>query len=248
MKVEDAAQFSKNNHFMITADRGGSKKHGCYFCITVVEREEITEWWDDGKTAVCPHCGIDAILPYTIDEGFLAECNKHWFTGRLVRYNAKDTELETKGFDTLAKLKILETRKNIYNIHYCKAGVGIVFFYPIHVAKAEWLNGLNCKRYYPTFEECIEAEYRAEVGEQTVEAVPIRADHHVDRAYIDGHIDLRAPVYEYRYVRADTVVTLGIEVNNDVACGWEVDGDMVVGHRDLSDIYIQRMRKEKAKG
>ncbi len=61
--------------------------------------------------------------------------------------------------DILEKLHAIEKAKRIYNIHYCAAGVGIVFYYPDKHTGDNWKMGLSCKRYYPTFEKCIAAEY-----------------------------------------------------------------------------------------
>jgi hypothetical protein len=52
----------------------------CYACVKVFLVNEIKEWTDDWDyrrkieapqnehTAVCPHCGIDAILPINMEE------------------------------------------------------------------------------------------------------------------------------------------------------------------------------------
>mgnify|MGYP001576195892 CR=1 FL=1 len=60
----------------------------------------------------------------------------------------------------LQKLHKIEEEKNIYDIHYCKAGVGIIFYYPEKIKTGNWKDGLSVERYYPTFEECIKAEYK----------------------------------------------------------------------------------------
>lgn len=39
-----------------------STKCGCYYCCRIFDASEIKEWWDDGKTAVCPYCGIDSVI------------------------------------------------------------------------------------------------------------------------------------------------------------------------------------------
>ncbi len=81
----------------------------------------------------------------------------------------------------LEKLHAIEGAKCIYNIHYCKAGVGFIFYYPGKVPEPEktakiqipnpvnkeldtkrplrWREGLSVEKYYPTFEEAVEAEY-----------------------------------------------------------------------------------------
>jgi len=53
----------------------------------------------------------------------------------------------------LDKLHWIENVKTIYNIHYCRAGVGFIFHYPEK-------GGLSVDGYYPTFEEAVDAEYQ----------------------------------------------------------------------------------------
>jgi len=54
---------------------------GCYFCTTVFKGSEITEWVDDGQTALCPHCDIDAVIPNETDVDYLKASFERWFTG-----------------------------------------------------------------------------------------------------------------------------------------------------------------------
>lgn len=58
---------------------------GCFYCEQTFLPNEITEWIDeqkDGKTAICPKCGMDSVLsselPIT-DNEFLKEMNNYWF-------------------------------------------------------------------------------------------------------------------------------------------------------------------------
>ena len=52
-----------------------SSKCGCFYCLSIFPSHEITEWIDEpadcprgpGKTAICPHCGVDSVLQDTID-------------------------------------------------------------------------------------------------------------------------------------------------------------------------------------
>ena len=70
-----------------------SKRAGCFYCCQMFAPSEITDWVDgppvatgetsDGVTALCPRCGIDAVLPsvsyYPLTEAMLAEMHRHWF-------------------------------------------------------------------------------------------------------------------------------------------------------------------------
>lgn len=61
---------------------------GCFYCQTTFEPGKIVEWTDighdKGSTALCPNCGIDAVigskpnLPVT-DMVFLARMHFYWF-------------------------------------------------------------------------------------------------------------------------------------------------------------------------
>jgi hypothetical protein len=58
-------------------------KAACFHCNRVFATSEITEWTDLGETALCPACGIDAVLPempsFPITPEFLNAMNRHWF-------------------------------------------------------------------------------------------------------------------------------------------------------------------------
>jgi hypothetical protein len=34
----------------------------CFHCLKEFPAEEVSRWTDDGKTALCPRCGIDSVL------------------------------------------------------------------------------------------------------------------------------------------------------------------------------------------
>jgi NAD-dependent SIR2 family protein deacetylase len=57
--VKDAPKHSWNNHTAMST----STLCGCYKCTTIMKTEEIEEWTDYGKTALCPKCGCDCIIP-----------------------------------------------------------------------------------------------------------------------------------------------------------------------------------------
>lgn len=61
-----------------------SQVAGCFYCCKIFSPKLIKEWIDSGKTAICPLCGIDSVLPesndYTIEPEFLKEMASEWFT------------------------------------------------------------------------------------------------------------------------------------------------------------------------
>ena len=34
----------------------------CFHCLHAFHSEQITQWVDEGRTAICPICGVDAVL------------------------------------------------------------------------------------------------------------------------------------------------------------------------------------------
>lgn len=58
---------------------------GCFYCLTIYRPSEIKEWIEDknGNTAICPHCGIDAVLPsndeHPLNKVFLQKMHQFWF-------------------------------------------------------------------------------------------------------------------------------------------------------------------------
>ena len=56
---------------------------GCYACGSIFEVTAITEWTDSGKTAICPTCSCDSVLPLESMPGepkkSLQEIKSYWF-------------------------------------------------------------------------------------------------------------------------------------------------------------------------
>ncbi len=59
------------------------KKCGCFFCMGIFLPKEIVDWIDNGETALCPHCSIDAVIGessgFPITKEFLEKMHEHWF-------------------------------------------------------------------------------------------------------------------------------------------------------------------------
>jgi NAD-dependent SIR2 family protein deacetylase len=52
----------------------------CFRCLRRYPRSEIHEWTDKGATAICPHCGIDSVIPSTaVTDEELRAMRDHWF-------------------------------------------------------------------------------------------------------------------------------------------------------------------------
>ncbi len=56
-----------------------SEKCGCYYCLEVYDSKDIKDWTDDGQTALCAKCGIDAVLPEITNKDLLIELKKYYF-------------------------------------------------------------------------------------------------------------------------------------------------------------------------
>jgi hypothetical protein len=56
---------------------------GCFYCERTFEPSAILDWVDDGKCALCPHCGIDSVVPETpvskLTPDLLRDMNAYWF-------------------------------------------------------------------------------------------------------------------------------------------------------------------------
>lgn len=75
-----AHEFSANHKDQILKDT----YCGCFYCLKIFKPSEIKEWIKDKTyTAICPYCGIDAIIGessgYSITGEFLSKMKSYWF-------------------------------------------------------------------------------------------------------------------------------------------------------------------------
>lgn len=75
--IEKAAEYSHHNKDQI----GSDTPCGCYFCLATFIGNDIERWADGGKTALCPSCNIDAVVPEMVDLAELQGACERWFTG-----------------------------------------------------------------------------------------------------------------------------------------------------------------------
>ena len=68
------------------AEVEASERCGCFFCFRTFAPSTIKEWCDNKQTALCPHCGVDAVLgsgsTHRLDDTFLRKMHKHYFSYR----------------------------------------------------------------------------------------------------------------------------------------------------------------------
>ena len=71
--------YSTHNRKMVES----SEKCHCYFCRGTVDSGDVTSYTDGGETAVCPRCGVSALIPDCVDEeinaNVLHDMHEYWF-------------------------------------------------------------------------------------------------------------------------------------------------------------------------
>lgn len=83
-------QMTRNNHILAHNNSSYHRKElfasdicGCFYCLKTFNSNEIKEWIDSNDSALCPYCGIDAVIGsssgYNIDKDFLKEMKDYWF-------------------------------------------------------------------------------------------------------------------------------------------------------------------------
>lgn len=82
--MDDALKTAHARSANHRAEIEASRHCGCFYCCAVFLSAEVVDWCDDGKTALCPRCGIDAVIgdaskfPVTSPE-FLKRMREYWF-------------------------------------------------------------------------------------------------------------------------------------------------------------------------
>lgn len=65
------------------AEIQASARCGCYFCFHTFPNTDIKAWVDSSQTALCPACGIDAVIgdasKHRLDGRFLRQMHTHFF-------------------------------------------------------------------------------------------------------------------------------------------------------------------------
>lgn len=73
--IENYPTLSRNNLL-----EKNCSEFGCYFCQSIIKREDIEDTCDNGETAICPKCSVDSLLPGITDTELLAKGLERWFT------------------------------------------------------------------------------------------------------------------------------------------------------------------------
>ena len=68
-------------------------RRGCFYCLSTFLAERATQWADDDDTALCPVCGIDAVLSAATDSispEALEQMHDRWFETSAIEDHAID--------------------------------------------------------------------------------------------------------------------------------------------------------------
>ena len=55
---------------------------GCFHCLGLFRADQVIAWTDEDQTALCPLCGMDAVVPaeaLRLDVPQLADLKRRWF-------------------------------------------------------------------------------------------------------------------------------------------------------------------------
>lgn len=78
MNINLVIQHTMNNKKALSF----TETAGCYQCLNIFAAKEITEWTDQGQTAICPFCATDSVLAdspsMAINEDLLKQIKEYW--------------------------------------------------------------------------------------------------------------------------------------------------------------------------
>ena len=93
---DEAHKHSKNNSSEVVR----SGKCGCFYCCEIFVSSDVNKWADNGRTAICPKCGVDAVIcdrsGYVFSEQFLQGMHDRWFNEKDSGVGRCDTSTENQ--------------------------------------------------------------------------------------------------------------------------------------------------------
>lgn len=85
-KLENYANKAYCHSICNKEELENAKKCGCFYCLKIYDTSQIKEWIEEEtglKTAICPYCGIDAVIAestdYELCDELLAYMYSIWF-------------------------------------------------------------------------------------------------------------------------------------------------------------------------
>jgi hypothetical protein len=96
----------------------------CFYCLKKYKSKEIKEWCDKGDTAICPKCGIDAVLPFNMGTEALKDMHDHWF--RVVKggYQMKKGKAFSRNKSVILEDDKVDLNDLCYKAHHMAAEKG----------------------------------------------------------------------------------------------------------------------------
>lgn len=89
-KASAEAALAQATHNRAALER--EQDASCFFCLRTYPTALIVDWTDkadpatqqlkrdeSGQTALCPHCGIDSVMPGKVPLRLLTQLNEVWF-------------------------------------------------------------------------------------------------------------------------------------------------------------------------
>jgi NAD-dependent SIR2 family protein deacetylase len=80
---EDRLQAAHEHCSLNRVELQSSATCGCFYCFAVFAPAEISEWTDNGQTALCPKCPVDSVIGsasgFPITPEFLHRMHDRWF-------------------------------------------------------------------------------------------------------------------------------------------------------------------------
>jgi len=84
--TESELKKAHNYSFESRKELERAKKAGCFFCCRTFSPNEVVEWADNDKTAICPYCGVDSVISdasgYPMNQDFLTQMRDYWFENK----------------------------------------------------------------------------------------------------------------------------------------------------------------------
>jgi len=81
--TDKEAEELHDEAYLNAAEIAKNSSASCFYCLEPYYVDNINKWTDDGRTALCPHCNNDTVLPGMQSRDILNEMREHWFGEKL---------------------------------------------------------------------------------------------------------------------------------------------------------------------
>lgn len=79
--MDEAALLAMHRRSVRNRDRVQGRC-GCFNCRSLFDAGQVTRWTDEEQTALCPVCGMDAVVPEEgapLTQAMLEQMHRRWF-------------------------------------------------------------------------------------------------------------------------------------------------------------------------